>query len=253
MHALGKLVGAYMGPLTLICPKCGNRSKGAGLEANLNYCCPFCKQRLNLSTGVREICLPEWVTGGTIRGFFTWKRSLLLLGAVLLGSALFVLLDESNTTSVGLLITTGLAVSALFIALALCFCLITLPVGVDMVNEIRIFAKAENKWRAAFPFSVAALAQSEKKTGSGFMRVSEGYKRLSIVVGALTGIGFFSFMAATERVERFSVPRARIDADDWFLLTIASLVLGIAGLFATRLAVWAIKWVIEGFSDPSPR
>ena len=170
-----------MGPLIFVCPQCGNRSRGAGLEANLTYCwCPFCKQRLNLSTGVREICPPWWwITGSNISSFFTWKRSLFLVGAVLLLSALTA-------------VTAGLVV-VISIALALCFVAFSLSdVGVYVVNEIRIFAKAENKWRAAFPFSVTALAQSEKKTGSGFMRVSEGYKRLSIVVGALTGIGFFS-------------------------------------------------------------
>jgi hypothetical protein len=149
-------------------------------------------------------------------------------------------------------VTAGLIV-VISVALALCFVAFSLSdVGVYVVNEIRIFARAEDKWRAAFPFSVTALAQSGK-TGSGFMRVSEGHKRLSIVLGTLTGIGYFSFMVATERVGRLSVPRAYSDADDWFILTIVSLVLGIAGLFATRLAVWAIKWVIEGFSNPSPR
>ena len=232
-----------MGPLILVCPKCGNRSRGTGLKANLNYCCPFCKQRLNLSTGVREICLPE------TRFFFTWKRSLYLLGAVLLGSALFlllVILPRRQLPNMGWeeLIGTGI-VSALFILLALCFCLIILQGGVELVNGIRVIAKAENKWRACFPSSGAAPAQSAKKTGGGFMRVSEGFKRLSITVGALTGIGYFSFIAATERVGRFS-------GDDWFILIFTSLGLGIAGLIATRLIVWAIKWVMEGFTGPSP-
>ena len=70
-------------------------------------------------------------------------------------------------------------------------------------------------------------------------RVSEGFERLSIVVGAVTALVFFSFIAATKR---------RWDLSE---LTLVSLGLGIAGASATYLIVWTIKWVIEGFTGPS--
>ena len=71
------------------------------------------------------------------------------------------------------------------------------------------------------------------------VRIPEGLKRLSIVVGIITSIGFFSFVAITEEINN----------EAWVIVIIVSLVLGIAAF----LIVWAIKWVIEGFSSPSPR
>ena len=75
------------------------------------------------------------------------------------------------------------------------------------------------------------------------VHISEGFKRLSIVVGVLTSIGFFSFIAITEGINN----------EEWVIVIIVSLVLGIAALFTMLLIVWTIKWVIEGFSSPSSR